>query len=124
MKIRTGFVSNSSSSSFCIFGAYFTAKEIKEATEKHGFEKKKKYDFVDDLLVSAKEKLGVNLSYSHTQPGYGSEDDESFVIGLAPDDGKDTETFAEFMAHVKSDLEKVFGRPVDCSWNTEGWYDG
>ena len=96
MKIRNGFVSNSSTTSFCIYGT--TVKKISEQYE-------------DDYKIG---DLEVNrLSWG------------DYYVGLSPDSIGDNETGAEFKARVKLEIEKELGiKDPKCHWYCEAEYDG
>ena len=95
MKIRTGFVSNSSSSSFCIAGIYLENwdDELEEKADK------------EDLFVSSGESGDV------------------MYIGLDFCDMLGEETKNQFYARVKEKLEKI-GIDEQPSYYCEGWYNG
>lgn len=94
MKTRIGFVSNSSSTSFCIYGV---CQQIDENQE-------------NDL-----EKAGLEI---HRSP-YG----EDMYVGASWYSIQDDETAGQFKNKVKSIIESVLG-PVECSTYEESWYDG
>ena len=98
MKIRSGFVSNSSSSSFLIYGTELTPK-LEEALEaKYGDEDFDVYDIME------KEDLRY---YPETEFGT--------VVGIDFTDMGEDETPRQFKARVKTKLEEVFGVPInDC----------
>jgi hypothetical protein len=83
MKIRTGFVSNSSSSSFCIVG--FTVDESVDGDilSKLGFEKQDGYFY---LGFGLQEKDGLLLIGSDV-PNY---------VGISVEEMKDDETLADY----------------------------
>ncbi len=117
MKIRNGFVSNSSSSSFCLFGIYVDHTTI--------LEKLKEFAGTDDLgdetdVYTAgeflAEKMGVEFEYGPSEC-YGS------YFGRSPQSLKDEETGAQFKESVKVAVEKFFPGQQPA-WHEEGWYDG
>lgn len=91
MKIRSGFVSNSSSSSFCIFGKRFVESDLEK-----GFEDYWEFlEYLDDLFP--------NLSVS------GDFGAETYVhVGESLTDMKDDETFLEFKHRVHEEIKKVY----------------
>lgn len=110
MKIRSGFVSNSSSSSFCILG-------IKMPLD---------VDEMDGDVVS-------------TEWGIGDYYDMTFV-GACPEQMTDDETLAQFKQRVSDDINKTAKKvheeeelegefedvctPSDLRWYTDGGYEG
>ena len=98
MKIRNGFVSNSSSTSFCIYGAsmsYSTLNEKGEAVEK------------------------ADLDYHQEY-----QESDTAIVGRNPDSLKDDETGAQFKQSVKDKLKEIFGEEFACDWHQDGWYNG
>ena len=118
MKIRSGFVSNSSSSSFLMYGTYVDNEKIEEIKQfpslKKEFEDKdlEKYD-IAEILVSLNKDLE-----SETMP-----DDEGFYIGISWDKVKDDETGKQFKNRVKEVLEKIIGK-CELGTHSEAWYNG
>ena len=99
MKVRMGFVSNSSSSSFCIYGA-----ELKMETAD-----------VEKLEEKAVE-LGLLIEYG--------QEGEHKYIGRSWDSIKDDETGAAFKAGIREGIEAVTGQKLECSTFEESWYNG
>jgi hypothetical protein len=114
MKVRSGFVSNSSSSSFLIWGVYLSESKIRELLNlpEGGGEGGSVYSALDKRLV------GTGLE-SHS-PGY----DSNHYIGLSWDKVKDDETGAQFKARVQEALTRIFGTPVECNTHEDAWHDG
>ena len=97
MKIRTGFVSNSSSTSFCIMGVFVGECEGEKAEE----------------LTKGNE----------LQVEYGCcEGDDSVYVGLPPEKMKDDETLLQFKTRIADQLEGY--EITDLDWITDGGYNG
>ena len=148
MKIRQGFVSNSSTTSFCIYGtcfegtpftkdviikwktnypedfnAFITANE-KKSWAKDGIEILKNIDNTDSdndvhsLTDLLSEGLPNNLE---VHPYY---DAGAYYIGRSWSTIKDDETGGQFKQSIKTALEKMFGPDIKCETHAEAWRDG
>ena len=97
MKVRTGFVSNSSSVSFVIYGAYFEAEDGKIKEKGHACD------------------LGVFYAQW-----------DGMYVGEEWCNIKDDETSNEFKRRIKEKIRTVFGDSVaeSCETHKEGYYDG
>lgn len=123
MKIRNGFVSNSSSSSFCIYGIYIKEKDILTCEELH---KKGLIDTVNendedfDAIDSALTKIGLS---THLTPW--SCDEESVYIGVSWQTVKDDETGAQFKERVEHLVKQVVKKPqkIKCESFEEAYND-
>lgn len=110
MKTRQGFVSNSSSSSFCIFGAYIDPKHFESLGKPEDSEP---YEWA--------ESFGTDLLEIH----FGGDDyDDSFYIGRSWDRIGDDETGAQFKKSVRDNVAEALGKPFDCGPCEESWYNG
>jgi hypothetical protein len=120
MKIRSGFVSNSSSSSFCIFGISLDQDELLAIIGKTTQECEDGEDGIYDALEQAEEKLkekGLNFERG---PDYG---DYAYVGRYWTSIGDD-ETGAQFKASVSDAIAEAFGEKKSCSTHEEAWRDG
>jgi len=99
MKIRTGFVSNSSSSSFCIYGTSIDTKRVE------GIEKQI-------------EEMGLEI-----HNGDCNYDNGTLYVGRSWSSIKDDETGAQFKEFVRKALNKFFG-DTECTTTEQAWYDG
>lgn len=111
MKIRSGFVSNSSSSSFCILGVV-TGEKVSDEV----------YQAIDDASWGSNKVETCVRCVRGIDSYY-----EQNLVGAEPDEMKDDETLAQFKARVVAELQK-FGAPADLSvsdldWHTDGGRD-
>lgn len=107
MKIRQGFVSNSSSTSFCIYGVH-----TDDPTERGLNEDASIYDELSDKA----EKVGLTLEVC----------DDSAYLGLNYTDIKDDETGAQFKDRAKKLIEQTIPKNDGLEFDTyeECWQDG
>jgi hypothetical protein len=104
VKIRLGFVSNSSSCSFCIYGKYFDDLEIEEI---YNFNRKHNVELFADNPTDYMNGCYVGLEFTSI---------------------KDDETGREFKQRAQNLINDMcdkleLGR-VDCEVCERGWYDG
>jgi hypothetical protein len=103
MRIRNGFVSNSSSTSFCIYGIYLSndEKHIKKCYKKFipNGEATDTYEMIEEMLENV-EKISFSV-YSNDGDGY--------FIGREWMNIQDNETGKEFKTNVEKNLNELFG---------------
>ena len=116
MIIRNGFVSNSSTSSFLIYGVCLDDSEIKDLL---GVTSDEEGDEIDDVYEVLDEKLPKGLE--HYRPEY----DDSYYIGASWSNVGDDETGKQFKERVENDLKSVFGDKLSGFSTLEyAWRDG
>ena len=118
MKIRTGFVSNSSSSSFCILGINLEEAEIIEKFKNNKDEDESESEDCSayDLLYEALTK-DIGLNYQKGLEGYCG-----YVIGMSPYKMEEEETLTQFKARICACFKKINMdvAPEDLSWCVDG----
>ena len=109
MKIRTGFVSNSSSSSFCIVGVVFNREDFPPEKE-----------LMDDVQTALKEYDNYKLWDTDdglypvkVRPDWDEGECGKGYIGLPIEKMNDSETLAEFKKRAEEKLKEL-------GWNGNG----
>jgi hypothetical protein len=119
MKIRLGFVSNSSTSSFCIYGITLSKEEFLEKLADKSLRDLCEEDYDLDKIFSLSH---LDLIF-HTMP----EGEE--YIGKDMSSIKDEETFGEFKNKIKESLKLLFNKDCqemiekECRIHEESWTD-
>ena len=106
MKIRSSFVSNSSSSSFLIYGTVIDQDRIKLINDE---------DINDTLAKMFRGEEDISI---HQPP------DDSIYVGASWDCIGDNETGKAFKNRVEKILKEKLGYDFECSTLAESWYDG
>ena len=132
MKIRSGFVSNSSTSSFLIYGVALDPSEAekllnkaKKAAAKAATAEAEEEDEEEDedeedseLYETLEEALeGTDLEM-HYPDGY-----DAYYIGASWSGVKDDETGRQFKQRIEDQLEQVFGKKLKCGTHEEAYYN-
>ena len=115
MKVRLGFVSNSSSSSFSYLGIRFSNLEDKIKVEIEDT-----YDFLEDKFGWESEETFISYT-SGIEDYY-----DDFVIGVSVDNLKDEETILEAKIKIANEINKVLDTNIsekDISFHTDGGHD-
>lgn len=99
MKIRQGFISNSSTTSFCIYGACLDDDQMPILESK------------EDLV----NKFGLEEHRGECGDHY---------IGRSWDRIKDDETGAQFKESIRAALKEIFGKDFECHTIEEAYRDG
>ncbi len=112
MKIRMGFVSNSSSSSFCVVGKIYED------------EKNELYNKFDEMIYDLNENNEIDPSLVTCQ-GISNYYD-SIILGMEIENIQDNETMSQFKQRVLEQVKKIDPNVVtdDIQIYVDGGYDG
>ena len=116
MKIRVGFVSNSSSSSFCIYGMYLDENARETLKKAMDMEDIDSWDFDKKAEV-----MGLTIKMRNGPSEY--DEDSKYCIGRSWSTIKDDETGKAFKNSIHSDLAQLGITPT-CRTIEESWYNG
>ena len=124
MKTRNGFVSNSSTTSFCIYGVCIDLDDIREEVRKNfniksddgDVDYDEDYDEYqyDNVIEDMAEKDGLECHSPYH--------DSTKYIGISWASIKDDETGREFKQRIEDTVKKF--TDVECTTYEEAWYDG
>ena len=119
MKIRMGFVSNSSGSSFCYYGVYLTQEDVRVILIQAGI----KPDDDEGDFYEATDKAEKVLAEAGLTSHYLPEPDEdnALMVGREWSSVEDNETGAQFKQDVKDKLEKLLNKSVKCATHEKHW---
>ena len=111
MKIKSDFVTNSSSSSFVVIGVNLQQSEI--TSMQRGPEPEDVYELLDPLLKGSDLAYSSGCDYS----------DDSVMIGIYYTNMKDDETLKDFKARVQKQLLETLGVDKEPGHIEECWMD-
>jgi hypothetical protein len=128
MKVRVGFVSNSSSSSFLIYGISMSESKIVDMMKEMFPEDVKEYctcdedssyrDDIWEICEVLTDKLGEGFEFHRP------DENGDVYVGKSLTRQKDEETGAEFKASVDVAIKKIFGDESKPDYLAEAWRDG
>lgn len=109
MKVRTGFVSNSSSSSFLIYGAWVDEADVRAILESTlSYEDMEHFEEYGDNNIPMFVHKDENI--------------DRYAFGLSYTDIKDSETGGEFKLRVNKQLKETFGKTIKCNHISHTYY--
>ena len=119
MKIRIGFVSNSSTTSFCIYGLCLDDyTQLQKACDLNNIKCNVEDDDFESYEVCEEIATKNGLEFISGPQG------EGMFFGKRLSDMKDEETFGQFKKAIEEKLSRIFGEKMDCSVMEEAWHDG
>ena len=121
MKRREGFVSNSSSSSFCILGIH--KDDIRKSLKESSTENTDDYTYDEKL-----DEIFESIDYkSELTVESGISDYRGYFIGIEPSSIDENKTIKEVKQELAEKLSKLFNTKIssnDLGFYTDGGYEG
>ena len=117
MKMRNGFVSNSSSSSFVVYGAVIEKDELLEALLKKFPDLEVERDEDGEIFLEETDIYDIiwDIPDAEVQSLSLAEDDDLFMVGRPLTEIEENETLAQFKSRVHSVLDKIGVDEEYCS---------
>ncbi|MHA1468962.1 MAG: hypothetical protein ACTSSP_00220 [Candidatus Asgardarchaeia archaeon] len=120
MKIKRGFVSNSSTTSFMAYGICADSNEIMEALKETGtITDGEDFECISDWTWDNRKVL-EDMEIDCWLPPY----DDTCYMGVSYNCLKDDETGKQFKDRVTAEMKKLLGDKFDFSIIEDGWRDG
>lgn len=114
MKIKTDFVTNSSSTCFVVMGVNLDREQILNFQDQEIDEVEDWYELIENMIQ------GSDLEFSFGPDYYNDE----VMIGIGYTQMKDDETLGQFKQRVRNQLREKVGFDGDVYHIEEGWMDG
>ncbi|MDD5651742.1 MAG: hypothetical protein PHF86_15205 [Candidatus Nanoarchaeia archaeon] len=146
MKIRKGFVSNSSTSSFLIYGTAIDSEdrdvilinEIKKLKTIEEFKSVYKYTDEEIYNIIHQENQTVDQIIENFTEEYEGEwedlkcdsdlflgtSDVGYCIGKSPSSAPNDITFGDWKKQIEEETSELLGKKVKCGWIDKAWRDG
>ena len=136
MRVRFGFVSNSSASSFLIYGVYLedmsgvtigdemAASMLEEINAYRSKYSSAPYTSIEDWASDDFNGVIHGIAKSIGVAYESMPECDGAFIGASWDEVGDEETGAQFKERVRAALVPVLGEDVRCGTIQEAWYDG
>lgn len=123
MKIKTDFVTNSSSSSFVVMGVTTTMEKLINANIELI---KEKMPYFDDQEIQGIGLYDLDFIFKDTGLSYSSQpyDEYNIMIGMCYTSMGDDETMGEFKRRCREQIEKLLKTGVQVHHIEECWMDG
>lgn len=119
MKVRAGFVSNSSTSSFLMYGIFIEDEEATLELLKQNKMADEDTPSLSEWVWNEGEKIlkekGLEADYPY--------DGEGPAIGRSWDEVQDDQTGKEFKDAVQVEMVSLFGPDIECHTMKEAWGD-